>query len=148
VKVTMLLADAAQAVNGKLYILGGGWSLTGPDPSAMALAVKIEVPWDRANLKHRWHIELLDSDGNGVPVPTAPSGEPHPLRIEGDFEAGRPPGLKPGTPLDVAIAFNFAPLPLPPGGRYVWRLTIGGYDEDWQVAFSTRPGTGGAPTVM
>jgi hypothetical protein len=32
VKVTMLLADAAQAVDGKLYILGGGWTITGPDP--------------------------------------------------------------------------------------------------------------------
>ena len=29
-KVTMMLADAAQAVEGKLYILGGGWSVTGP----------------------------------------------------------------------------------------------------------------------
>jgi hypothetical protein len=26
-KLTMLLADAAEAVNGKLYILGGGWSI-------------------------------------------------------------------------------------------------------------------------
>jgi len=25
VKVTMMLADAAQEVGGKLYILGGGW---------------------------------------------------------------------------------------------------------------------------
>jgi len=26
----MMLADAAQAVNGKLYIMGGGWSVMGP----------------------------------------------------------------------------------------------------------------------
>jgi hypothetical protein len=140
VKVTLLLADAAQAVNGKLYVLGGGWSLTGPDPSAMALAVKIEVPWDRANLKHRWLLELLDEDGNAVEMPSAAAGGAvQPLRIEGEFEAGRPPGLKPGTPLDVALALNFAPLPLAAGGRYVWRLSIGGFDDDWQVAFSTRP---------
>ena len=37
-KVTILLADAAQAVEGKLYILGGGWSITGPDPSPMSRA--------------------------------------------------------------------------------------------------------------
>ena len=43
-KVTMLLADAAQAVNGKLYILGGGWSVAGPDPTPMAIALKMEVP--------------------------------------------------------------------------------------------------------
>jgi hypothetical protein len=28
VKITMLLADAAQEVQGKLYVLGGGWSTT------------------------------------------------------------------------------------------------------------------------
>jgi hypothetical protein len=146
VKVTLLLADAAQAVNGKLYVLGGGWSLTGPDPSAMALAVKIDVPWDRANIKHHWRLELLDGDGAPIEVPSAPAGEPRPLRIDGEFEAGRPAGLKPGTPLDVALALNFAPLPLPPGGRYVWRLSIDGFDEDWQVAFSTRPAAPAPPS--
>jgi hypothetical protein len=120
VRVTLLLADAAQAVNGKLYVLGGGWSLTGPDPSAMALAVKIEVPWDRANIKHRWRIELLDGDGVPIEIASAPGGGTQPLRIEGEFEAGRPP--------------------LAAGGRYVWRLSIDGFEEDWQVAFSTRSG--------
>ena len=142
-KVTLLLADAAQAVNGKLYVLGGGWSLTGPEPAPMALAVKIEVPWDRANIKHRWRLELLDEDGAPVEVVATPEGGTQPLRIEGEFEAGRPPGLKPGTPLDVALALNLAPLPLPGGGRFVWRLGIDGWDEDWHVAFSTRAAPAG-----
>jgi hypothetical protein len=139
-KVTLLLADAAQAVGGKLYVLGGGWSVTGPDPSAMALAVKIEVPWDRANIKHQWWLELLDGDGAPIELPSAPDGELRPLRIDGQFEAGRPPGLKPGTPLDVALALNLAPIQLAPDGRYVWRLGIEGFQEEWRVAFSTRPG--------
>ncbi|HYT79952.1 MAG TPA: sigma factor [Actinomycetota bacterium] len=29
-KVTMMLADAAEVADGKLFILGGGWSVTGP----------------------------------------------------------------------------------------------------------------------
>src|SRR4051794_17346369 len=57
-KVTMILADSAQAVDGKLYVLGGGWSLAGPGPTPMALAVKIEVPWDRGNMRHHLTIEL------------------------------------------------------------------------------------------
>ena len=134
-----LLADFAEVVNGKLYVLGGGWSLTGPDPAPMALAVKIEVPWDRANMKHRWQLELLDEDGAPVSVVTAPDGTRQAVRIDGEFEAGRPAGLKPGTPLDVALALNLAPVPLAPGGRYVWRLSIEGWQEDWQTAFSTRP---------
>jgi hypothetical protein len=138
VKVTLLLADAAQAVNGKLYILGGGWSITGPQPTAMAMAVKIEVPWDRSNIKHVWHLELLDGDGQPVEVPSPPAGERKPLELRGEFEAGRPAGLKPGTPLDVALALNFGPLPIPPGGRYSWRFSIDGFEDDWQVGFTTR----------
>src|SRR5213592_1828364 len=98
-RVTMLLADAAQAINGKLYILGGGWSIIGPDPVPSAIAIKIEVPWDEANKRHKLKLELVDADGRPVTVPT-PTGE-KPVQLEGDFEVGRPPGLKPGTPLDM-----------------------------------------------
>ena len=34
----MLLCDAAQVSDGKLFILGGGWSMTGPDPVPSAVA--------------------------------------------------------------------------------------------------------------
>jgi hypothetical protein len=137
-KVTMLLADAAEAVNGKLYILGGGWSVTGPQPVPSALAIKIEVPWDQANQKHLLVVSLETEDGQPVIVPT-PQGE-QPLEIKGEFEVGRPAGLKQGTPLDAALAVGVPPLPLKPGSRYTWRLSINGQShEDWAVAFSTRP---------
>ncbi len=137
-KVTMLLADAAQAVAGKLFILGGGWSITGPNPVPSAIALKIEVPWDQANRRHDVVLELLNADGQEIRLPT-PQGE-QPVAVRGQFEVGRPPGLAPGTPLDATVAVNVGPLPLPPGGRYLWRLSINGETrEDWQVAFSTRP---------
>ncbi|HEY3246872.1 MAG TPA: hypothetical protein VGK88_01095 [bacterium] len=137
-KVTILLADAAQAIEGKLYILGGGWSITGPDPVPSAIAVKIEVPWDAANQKHHLTLALFDADGRAVMLPT-PSGDTA-VELGADFEVGRPPGLKPGTPIDAVFAVNIAPLPLSPDGRYVWRLSIDDRtDEDWQLAFSTRP---------
>jgi hypothetical protein len=143
-KVTMMLADAAQAVDGKLYILGGGWSLIGPDPTPMAIAIKIEVPWDEANRPHRLKLSLLDADGRPVPVPT-PAGD-RPLELDADFEVGRPPGLKPGTPLDIPLAMNLGPLPLRPGQIYVWRVSIdGSTQDDWQVSFSTRPAHGAGP---
>ena len=137
-KVTILLADAAQAAEGKLYILGGGWSITGPDPSPMALAIKIEVPWDQANTPHTCRLELLDSDGQSVEAET-PEGE-QPIFFEANFEVGRPPGVKPGTPIDLPLAVNMPPVPLEAAGRYEWRLSIDGRTEpDWRVAFSTRP---------
>ena len=56
----------------------------------------------------------------------------------GEFEVGRPPGLKPGTPLDFPVAVNSTPLPLEPG-RYEWRLTIDGNSrEDWTLPFTVR----------
>lgn len=135
----MLLADSAQEVGGKLYILGGGWSITGPQPSPSALAVKFEVPWDRANHRYRVTLELVDADGEPVMI-EGPDGETAPLRLEAQLEAGRPAGLKPGTPLDAALAINFAPLPVEPDRRYEWRLTIDGkHDNAWSVGFTTRP---------
>jgi hypothetical protein len=133
----MLLADFVQAVQGKLYVLGGGWSVTGPGAVQMGIAVKIEVPWDQANLQHAFRLTLVDADEKPVLVP----GAEQPIQVEGQFEVGRPPGLKPGSPLDFALAVNVPPLQLPPDSRYVWRLAIDGEsDEDWYVGFTTRPG--------
>ena len=133
----MLLADYAQVADGKLTIVGGGWSVTGPMPVPFAIAMLFEVPWDQANVKHRFRLDLVDSDGQVVFAETEEGEEP--VVIEGEFEAGRPPGLKPGTPLDVPIAINLPGPPVEPGGRYEWRLTVnGGGDADWRLPFSTR----------
>jgi hypothetical protein len=138
-RVTMLLADAAQSVGGKLYVLGGGWALIGPAPTPSAIALYIEVPWDQANMRHDWRIELLDSDGQPVTLRDELNRE-QPVVVAGQLEVGRPAGLTPGTPIGVSLAVNLAPLPLAPGGRYEWRLTIGTESrEDWRLAFSTRP---------
>jgi hypothetical protein len=139
-KVTMLLADAAQAVGGKLFILGGGWSVTNPSTSPSALAIKVEVPWHEANRRHELVISLLDADGRPVMAPAQPPAtEEQPLEIRGQIEVGRPAGLPEGTPLDSVLAVTIGPLQLQPGGRYVWRLSINGEShEDWQAAFITR----------
>jgi hypothetical protein len=141
-KVTMLLADSAQVQGGKLYLLGGGWSVAGPEPIPMALAIKIDVPWDQANQQHKWAIALQTADGQPV-IGQTPEGE-RPIIIDGQFEVGRPPGLVPGTPIDLPMAINLGPLPIAPGSRYVWRLEIDGYSEDdWFLAFTTRPARNG-----
>ncbi|MBI5239676.1 MAG: hypothetical protein HY926_04330 [Elusimicrobia bacterium] len=138
IKVTMMLADFAQSIQGKLYIMGGGWSITGPHPCPSALAIKIEVPWNDTNHQHELKVELLDGDYHPVLVPT-PAGNA-PMVIAANFEVGRPAGMIVGSTLDVPIAFNVGAIPLEPGRRYVWRLLIDGKTEDnWHIAFSTRP---------
>jgi hypothetical protein len=145
-KVTMLLADFAQVVGGKLYIMGGGWSVTGPMPSPSAIAVKIEVPWNETNRPHEFKIELMDSDYKPVLVPT-PAGNA-PLIIGGKFEVGRPVGAIAGAPIDAPIAVNIGPIPLPPASRFVWKLGIDGKsDDNWTLGFSTR-GAGQPPMMQ
>lgn len=135
-RVTILLADAAQAVETKLYILGGGWSFTGPQVGPHAIAILIEVPWHEANREHQLHIELQDADGHAALI----GPEAQPLIIEARLEVGRPPGHPAGTPFTVPMAFNLPPLPLQPGTRYVWCVTIDGEtDPNWQVGFNVRP---------
>lgn len=138
-KVTLMLADAAQVADGKLYILGGGWSAIVPG-GPFAVAGKIEVPYDRATETHEWRLELVDADGQPVLVHPALDAEPQPLVLSGSFSTGIPPHVVPGTPLDSVIAANFAPgLPLAPSSRYQWRFSIDGQeDEDWSLGFSTR----------
>jgi hypothetical protein len=142
----MLLCDAAQAVNGKLYILGAGWNMTGPDPSPSAIAFHIDVPWDQANRKHRLTIHLVTEDGQPALVPT-PTGE-RPAEVMAEFEVGRPPGHRPGSALSVVLAVNIGPIPLKPDSRYEWRCQINGEtDDDWVCGFSTRPAKQGQPTA-
>jgi hypothetical protein len=97
----------------------------------------IQVPWDQSNTVHTFQVELLDADGEPVVLEGDEEGDQS-VAFGGDFEVGRPPGLKPGTPLDFPVAMNSTPLPLEPG-RYEWRLTIDGEArQDWTLAFTVR----------
>lgn len=135
-KAVLLLADFAQVADGKLNIIGAGWSILGPMPVPTAIAAKLEIPWDQTNIKHNVVLELNDEDGHPVTFP-GPTG-PQPVRVEVGVEVGRPPGVRPGTPIDAPIAVNIGPLPLPPDRRFTWKLSIDGETHaDWQVSFST-----------
>ena len=117
----MLLCDAAQVQGGKLYVLGGGWSrVLKLVPLQLTLAIQLVVPWHSANKPMVLVISLLDSDGNPVPTSTG-----QPMQVIGQMEVGRPPGLKPGTPLDQTLAIPIGPLDLP-GGVYRWDLQLDG----------------------
>jgi hypothetical protein len=139
VKVTLLLADFARVADGKLDVIGGGWSvMNAQGPFGFVVAALFQIPWDQTNQMHRFRLELLDADGQGVPT-----AEGETIRAEGEFEAGRPAGLRPGTPVDAPLVVPFGPLVLEEG-RYEIRLTIDEETkEDWFVAFTMRQA--GAP---
>ncbi len=134
----ILLADAAQAApDGKIHALGLGWSTTMTPLPPMAVVVFIKVPWDVSNDMHKAVVQLVNTDGDPVQVP-GPLGL-QPLRVEADFETGRPPGLPKGTPIDLPLTFGLGGgIPLPPG-RYVWELSIDGTTkEGWRAGFVVR----------
>ena len=134
----MLLADFAQVSDGKLTVVGGGWSMTGPEPMPFGIAILIRVPWDQANHRHVMRLELLDADGQPVTVEVEEGAESVVFFDDVEFEVGRPAGVKPGTPLDLPLAVNAGPMPLEPG-VYEWRLTIDSVgDEDWRLPFTVR----------
>ncbi|MDR5684204.1 MAG: hypothetical protein QN163_09275 [Armatimonadota bacterium] len=132
-RVTVLLCDFAQVAAGKLYLLGGGWSLCGPGPFQHGLAIKVEVPWTEANRPHVLEGVLKDADERSVRV----GDPPNEVRFRAEFEVGRPPGLPAGTALDVPLAVNFGPLELPPGAAYFWSISVDG-KELQRVRFRTR----------
>jgi len=71
-----MLADAVQAVQGKLYVLGGGWDtlfvsgFPARHPS-LAIAVRLRIPWAVSTTTLRLGVELQDADG----VPLLPGGQ-------------------------------------------------------------------------
>jgi hypothetical protein len=137
-KVTALLCDFAQVADGKLFISGAGWNITGPGPAPSAVALLFEVPWDMANTKIKFKIELLTTDEHPVTQP-GPLGEV-PIKAEGELEVGRPAGIKAGSELNAPFAFVVPPLALEPDSRYQWVITVaGGTPPVTRLPFMTRP---------
>ncbi len=132
----MMLADSAQIADGKLYILGGGWSVTGPDPSPSSIVIKLNVDRHEVERVHHWELVLEDADGQPVRV----GQELQPIEIRGEFSVGQPNGVPDGAPVDFPIALGIPPLELAPSSRFQWRLFIDGDTlPGATVAFSTRP---------
>ena len=134
----MMLCDAAQVADGKLYVLGGGWSMTGPDPVPSAIALKIDVGWHEAEAAHHWELYLEDADGRPVLVDT-PEGE-HPVEVRGEFTVGRPPASPRARPSTWPWPSTSARCRSTPGTRYTWRMAIDGESRPTGCSgFTTRP---------
>ncbi|BCQ08431.1 hypothetical protein JMUB5695_01863 [Mycobacterium heckeshornense] len=137
-KATVLVADAAQAVDGKIYALGLGWSHVGTPTPPHALIILLDVDWNETNHRFQLRAELVDSDMHEVTIQTS-IGE-QPVVLEAELEVGRPAGLPRGTAVRVPFTATFGSLNLVAGSRYEWRVTIDGrHEEDWSETFTVRP---------
>ncbi len=130
---TRLLADHAEAVNGKLYVVGGGWdriyATAFPTTHAhMSVAGILVVDWNETNERHTLELHLRDADGN----------ELVPARIQGQFELGRPPGMRPGDASNIPVVFIENNLQFQAPGSYAFEWVVDGH-ELGRLHFSVQP---------
>ena len=117
----LILADAAQVVGGKLYLLGGGWNRFTvnngfPANHSMAVAVSVGVPWHETNERRTFEIEIATEDGETV------------AKTGGHFEVGRPPGIPAGSEqrMQMAATINWQ---VKRPATYVILARVDGADE-------------------
>ena len=117
----LILCDWAEVINGKLYMMGAGWSrIRADNPVNVSLAIMWKIPWSKANEPQDIEVALLTEDGKRV---ARPDGKE--VALKGQIEAGRPPGMKFGSPLDAPLAVTIGSLQLEPG-RYRFELSVNG----------------------
>lgn len=122
-KAQLMLCDYVSMSEGKLYVNGGGWTWIKVG-IPFGIAALVNIPWTHANRAIRFELRLVRQDGEPV-FQTSNEGQ-LPILVSDTFEVGRPAGLRPGSDLVVPIAFNFAPLPLPPNERLRWDFLLEG----------------------
>lgn len=135
-RATLMLADHAMAVGGRLFINGGGWNgANATAPVNCAVAILLELPHGELEQKHKLVLELLDADGQPIRV-TRDDGAQAPVKLAGEVErnAGQPLPVE-GAAESVSFAFNVHGVRLA-AGRYEWRFWINGETrEDWRLPF-------------
>lgn len=96
----LILADSAQVVGNKLYLLGGGWetlvvNTAFPVQQYCSVAASFRVPWNETNQRHSIEIEVQNKDGQSI------------VQYRGQIEVGRPPGIPLGADQRTQLAFAF-----------------------------------------
>ena len=128
----MLLADKAEVLGGKLYMMGGAWDrLTINDinaPVALSIVIGVLVPWNLTNESHQLQIRIEDEDGSPHtaqrPIPPSMSGVPSRSTKGQRFRA-------------IAVLSNQWKLPKP--GAYSVTASVAGQHEKRVTFYAVAP---------
>ena len=124
----VILADFAQAVGGKLSLIGGGWDLHNttqyPTIIPFGVGIGILVPWPLTNRKHSFQLVIKGSEG------------PELLRADGEFEVGGQAGTPPGMTQRVTLGLS-GQLQVSGPGTYEIIVTAGKSSK--RVTFEALP---------
>jgi hypothetical protein len=129
-----LLADAVQVVQGKLYVLGGGWDtlFVADFPArypSLGLGLRVRVPWSWTDQVLVIGVDLQDEDGGRV-LPTPPVAQ--------GVKVARPQGIPEGSDIGVARSFTFNNLSFPSSGAYSFVVMLNN-EVASRLRFSVRP---------
>lgn len=122
----LILADHAEAVHGKLYLMGGAWDVLALPPGGRAsfsLAIGILVPWLATNVDHHCQIQLESPDGARL------------LDVGFNVRTGRPPAIDAGASQRVIATLPIG-VTFPTTGPYLIVARIG--EEERRVTFQVR----------
>ena len=116
----LILADGAEASNGKIHILGGGVDhhLAQAFPASLNvdIACSFTVAWHETDRPVDVQLRIVDEDGGEV------------LRIELEAVVGRPPQARPGQEIRSQVAVK-GPFPIPKPGGYLLVMRLDGIDQ-------------------
>jgi hypothetical protein len=135
---TLMLANHAEAHDGLLYVMGGGWTearqivLPGqpPPPFPFGIALTVLVGWTETNRRHHVALFMEPEDGGDRLV-----------EVEADLEVGRPAGAVEGIDQRTVLAMNgVVSFPAPGGYRLVARLGDQTRIASFRVHHDTPPG--------
>jgi hypothetical protein len=111
-----ILADFAEVVGSKLYLMGGGWDTfsvpEAPCQVRLGIAVGVRFGWDETNVQTPVRIVVEDDDGTEL------------VKIEGQLQVGRPAQLTPGSSQLAQLAANVA-VNIPAIGGYRVHIEAG-----------------------
>jgi hypothetical protein len=115
------VASHAEAINGLLYLQGAGWTDIQQPPGAqgqpgivhIGIGVSILVGWNETNHRYPLKLSVVHEDGSVL------------VNVDGQVEAGRPPGLPAGSDLRSVLAVS-AEVQFPKPGGYEVRAELDG----------------------
>jgi hypothetical protein len=115
----LILADRVEAINAKLYMMGGAWDrilvADFSQPVELSLAVGVLIPWGETNEDHQLTITLEDADGKSINPP-----------VQLNVNMGRPADAVRGQAFRAVAALNGRFILSGPGShRFVARLDNG-----------------------
>lgn len=143
-------ADHAVVESGKLYVNGGFWSRLNfpsfPVVHNFSLAVVLHIPWRAHHQRHSFAVSFEDADGQTTTN-----------RLEGQFQTGTLPDMRPGDFTEVPMAVQVGNFVIQRPGDYSAVLQVDGTEiRRWRfravqvvgIQASPPPQAGSGPAAL